>query len=598
MTKGFVAVFNVLLLLLMAACGSDSGGSAGGESKKVGNPDVVVHELSDPDQLNPITSTSTSATYMKSHIFQQLLAIDNETLELYGLLATDRPVITAIEEGDYEGGMSLTYEIRPEATWDNGTPITAEDYIFSIKCVKHPSVNAGSLRPYMEFIHDIVVDPTNNKKFTVYSKERYILAEAFSGYYVFPPYIYDPNGILAKYDIKDMCDPKKMEAMKNNEDLQQFAQEFNSPKYSREKGFVVGSGPYSFEEWETGQFIRVKRKENWWGDKAKDKHLQGQPSEIKFRIVNDLSTAVTALKGEDIDVMRSIPPDDFIKLQGNERFNKLYNLHSPKFLSYDYLGLNAKSPKLSDKRVRRAIAHLVNRDEIIEVMMQGLAQKVNGPINPEASYYNSNLPNIEFDVTKARNLLAEAGWEDSNGNGIVDKEIDGALVEMELEYKYNQGNERRKNVGIMLKENAKRAGIDINIVTREWTVFLEDTKKRDFDIFSGGWVQSPIPDDLKQIWHTESDNPDGDNRVGFGTAESDRLIDEIRVTLDEEKRREMYLRVQEIIFEEQPYVFLHAPKERISIHKRFTNTQISVNRPGYDVNSFTLVPMENTATPQ
>lgn len=583
---------------LLVACGGDStgGNKAKVESKKVGDNTVLIHDLADPDKLNPLTSSAANATYIQLNIFQQLLDINFETLELEGQLAVGRPEIIEIKEGEYDGGMSLAYEIRPEAVWDNGTPILASDYIFSVKAVKNPKVESANIRPYIEFIHDVVVDKDNPKKFTIYSKDKYILAEIFSSGFgpVLPEYIYDPQKVMRKFTIKQLND--EGDKLAGNADIQAFAKEFNSPKFAREKGFIVGSGPYNFVSWETGQRIILERKKDWWGDKVNAHSLTAGPDKIINKIVNDWTTAVTSVKDEGLDVVRSIRTADFMDLKDNDRVTGLYNLHTPTQLSYDYLGFNTKSPKLSDKRVRRAVAHLVDVDEIIDALLYGLGERLVGPIHPTKSYYHKGLAPIEFNVEKAKALLTEAGWIDSDEDGVVDKVIDGEKVDMTLEYKYNSGNDRRKNIGLLLKETAKRAGVNVEVVTREWTVFLEDTKKRDFDIMCLGWVQSPIPADLKQIWHTDSDTYDGANRVGFGNERSDKVIEAIRVTLDEKEREKLYHEIQEIIYEEQPYVFLCSPKNRLAIHSRF-KADPSLRRPNFDEKNFQLLTPKATAQP-
>lgn len=591
-------ILNCLLVmaLFFTACTSGGGDNETVVSKKIGDNTVVVHELSDPDYLNPTISGSANATYIQADIFQQLLDINSKTLQFQGALAIDRPEIVEITEGEYKGGMSLTYEIRPEATWDNGTPIIAEDYIFALKCAKNPKVNAGSVRPYLEFIKDVVIDKDNPKKFTVYSNEKYILAEAFSSYYAYPRHVYDPEGLMEKYTIKQLSDPDAVAKLANDPNIQKFAEAFNSSKFAREVGFVEGSGPYKFVGWETGQRITLERKKDWWGDKVDAPALVANPDKIIYKVVNDWTTAMTDMKDEGMDVSRGVRAADFVELQDNKKFAQLYKFHTPTQLAYDYLGLNTKNPKLKDKRVRRALAHLVNKDDIIKILLKGLGEPVVGPIHPTKSYYNKDLKQIDFSIDKAKALLKEAGWEDTDGNGVVDKMIDGEKIDMVLEYKYNSGNDRRKNTGILLKENAKKAGIEINVVTKEWTVFLDDTKKRDFEIYCMGWVQSPTPDDLKQIWHTESDNPDGDNRVGFGNEESDRVIEEIRHTLDPEAQKKLYYRIQELIYEEQPYVFLVSPQNKILIHSRFDNAESSINRPGYDEKAFIARPAKAVAT--
>ncbi len=572
----------------VSSCGggatTDTGATLSDNFVKKDDPTVTIHSMGDPDRLNPITYTSGDAGYITQQIFSYLLEYDPKTLQLVPHMAVARPEVKEITEGEFAGGMSLTFEIRPEAAWDNGTPVTADDYVFTIKAIKNPKVNAGSQRPYLEFIDKIEIDPSNNRKFTIYCKQRYFLAESSGGgIAILPEYVYDPNKLMRKFTVEQLDDPKNAERLSVNPDIAKFAEEFNAEKFDRE--VIVGSGAYAFKEWQTGQFITLERKKNWWGDKVKDAPLvRAYPPKITYKIINDFTPAIAQMKNEELDVMVSIRPENFVELREDKEFTRKYDLTTPDQFSYLYLGFNTKNPKFADKRVRRAFAHLVNRDDIIESLYQGLAVKVNSPINPKKSYYNKDLKDIEFDPAKAKALLTEAGWKDTDGNGIIDKVIDGKKVEMKIVYKYNNGNTIRKNIGLLLQQEAKRVGIDIQIDAREWTVFLEDNKKRDFELVSLAWVQSPALDDLKQIWHTSSDTPDGSNRVGFGNEETDKIIEEIRTTLDEQKRNELYKRFQEIVYEEQPYVFICVPTERISIHKRFDNRETSALRPGYSPN--------------
>ena len=556
--------------------------------KKSGDPNVIVHNLGDPDKLNPLTSSSADASYIQQQIYAPLLAYNPATLELEPYLAIDRPEIKEINEGEFAGGMTMEIELQPEAKWANGEHITAHDVLFTIKAIKNPKTNAAVQRPYFEFVNKVVIDPNNPKKFTVYSKERYFLAESsLGGMYILPEYVYDPERIMRRFTVEQLNDKKAQEALSVNPDIKRFADFFNDGRFERDPQYIVGAGPYTLKEWKLSEYIILERKTDWWGDKVKDRRmLRAEAPKIIYKIVSDAVPALAQMKNEELDVMVGIKPESFIELQQDKDFNRVYELSTPDQFSYLYLGFNTKNPKFSDKRVRRAFAHLVNKEDIISALYQDLAIPTNGPINPRKSYYNNDLPAIEFDPAKAKALLAEAGWTDTNGNGIVDKEINGKRVEMKVMYKYNQGNAIRKNIGLLLQEEAKRVGVDIQVVSREWTVFLEDTKRRDFELMSLAWVQGPGLDDLKQIWHTSSDSPDGSNRVGFGNETSDKIIDEIRVTLDEAKRDSLYKEIQRIIYEEQPYVFLCVPSERISVHRRFEaeSRKTSALRPGFMVN--------------
>ncbi len=575
-------------IIFLNACTGD-GDSTNNQSKKAGINEVTVHELSDPDKLNPFTSSNAPAQYMQKNIFMTLIDYDPVTYKPYGALAVAPPEMELLDDGPYKGGVAYTFEIRPEATWDNGTPITVDDYIFSVKAIKNPKVDAASLRPYYDFIQEVKVDPTNNRKFTVYLNSRYILGVEYAGYWMYPEYVYDPGKIMRKFSLKELNDPKQQERLRTNPEIVKFATEFNSEKFQRENGFVVGCGPYEFVEWKTGQYVELKKKENWWGDKVESKYFNNNPEKIIYTIVKDWTTAITGMKDEKMDLSRNIRTKDFDDLKKNDAFKKLYNLHSPDYMVYDYIGINMKDPKYTDKRVRQALNYLVDKKLVREVIMYGYAVENVGPIHPSKPYYNKSLKPYRFDVAKSRTLLEEAGWKDSDNNGIIDKVIAGKKTEFKTTIFYNQGNTQRENIAIMFKENAKSVGIDVDVQVREMTVMYDQAKAHNFELYVGGWAGSTGLPDFKQIWHTESYNG-GSNYTGFGNAETDRLIESIRVNLDEASRTKDILKFQEILHEESPYIFLDAHKNRLAFHKRFDKANAYVARPGYNEKEWMLNP--------
>ena len=412
------------------------------------------------------------------------------------------------------------------------------------------------------------------------------MVEEYSGYWVLPEYIYDTFKIMRKFSISDFRDKKKQESLKGDKDILRFADEFNSQKFSREKGFVVGSGPYEFSNWITGSKITLKKKKDWWGRKTNDEFLKnyGQVETIKFRIINDWKTATTAIKGGELDVARGIEYKIFTDLRKDEKFNKNFYAHTPTSPQYLYIGLNLTNPKLKELKVRQALAHAVDKEQIISTLLYGLGTPTESMVQPDKKYYNKNLKKFEYNLDLASKLLDEAGWKDTDGDGIRDKVLGGKKTTLELQYKYNSGNDTRKNIGLIYKENLKKIGVDLNIVAKEWTVFLEDTKKHDFEIYCGAWVGDPNVEDPKQIWHTESATG-GSNYVSYGDAISDKMIDAIRTELDETKRDAMYLDFQEKVHSDIPYIFLFAPLERIAISKKYNKESAKTYsvRPGYDL---------------
>ncbi len=538
--------------------------------------ELVIHELNDPDGMNPLTSSAANALYMHNNLFSKLLVYDFQTLKLTPQLAVALPEIKVLEEGAYAGGMSLTYEIHPEAKWDNGEPIMASDYVFTIKAIKNPKVNSAQLRPYLDFLAAIEIDPENARKFTIYSKERYFRAEESSGEeaFVLPEYHYDPEGLMRGFTIEQLSDPANQDALMRDPTITRFAQAFNAPEYNREPDMVVGSGPYRLTEWSAHQRIVLERKQDWWGDQVEGRTtLEAFPPKIIYRIISDRTAAITNAKDGQIDVIRSIQPTKYIELKDDSKFSSNFDLSTPNQFAYHYIGFNMKRPQFQDKRVRRAIAHLVDRDEMIGVIFEGMAVKTNGPINPNKTYYNKDMKDIEYDPETAAQLLQAAGWKDSDGDNILDKVIDGKKVAMRVEFKYKQGDVVRKNIGQILKDEAARVGIEVSLTPVEWAKLLSDADERNFDMVALAWVKNPGLDDMKQVWHSEAIGQGGSNRVSFSSAE---------------KQKELYYRIQEIIYEEQPYVFLFVASERIAINNRFDGTEVSVQRPGYRDASFKL----------
>lgn len=552
---------------------------------------AYVRLRAEPDGLNPLFAVNAYARQVNYFIFQRLLDFNPNTLEMEPVLAKSRPVVKEILENEEFKGMSYTFEILDEATWDNGQPVTGHDYVFTLKALFNPKVAAQRIRPYYQFISDIKVDEGNPKKFTIFTDEKYILTEASLGTMFFmPEYLYDPQGIMKKYTIKQLLDTEAAAKLgEKDPKLQAFADEFSSPQFSREKGFVNASGPYALEEWETGQHIVLKKKEDWWGAKLAKSNpsLVAGPDVIHFKILKDQTTALAALKSKDVDAMNQIQPKDYLNLQKDEAFKKYFNLYNPIHPAYYFIQMNMKSSKLSDKRVRRALAHLMDVDEVVDVTLKGMGTRNVGPIQPTKSYYNRDLPLINYDFEKAKTLLTEAGWTDTNNNGTIDKEIDGELVEMELEYLTSSSSKNEQSSAQILQNNAKKAGIKIDIVPKEFTLKTDQLKKHEFELASGGWASHPIPYDPRQIWHTESYGGSGSNYVGFGNEESDALIEKIRVTTDEKERASLYLKFQEMIYEEQPYIFLFYSTNPIAISKRF-EAEVYDIRPGYFPSQFVL----------
>ncbi len=558
---------------------------------EVDDTTVIVRLRAEPDRINTVLTTDNYARQIGDYVFMYLMTVNPQTFEYESLMLKSLPTFTDITEGAYKGGVAYTLELLEEAVWDNGTPVTANDYVFTLKATLNPRVQAQQIRPFLEFIKDVQIDPNNPKKFTVITNQKYFLGmEAVANTVpVLPEYIFDPKGLLKNIPITEFVDTAKVEKLaQTNPALQQFADVFNSSDASRSKNYLVGCGPYRFEEWQAGQKVVLVKKENWWGDKLTDRFpaLIARPARIEYRIIPEIATTVAALKAQEVDVSAEIDPKDFVEMRDAELTNKNYNFYTPPSLQFGAIYLNTKIPKLADKRVRRALAHAINLDEIIETVYNGFAERITVPVNPGANYYDSNLKLIDFNIEKAKSLLKEAGWEDTNNNGTVDKLINGKREEMILTCRVTATSETGKNALLLFQGTAKQAGINIEIVPREFRTMMNEVRNDEYEMAASGRTISPTLWEPNQDWHSEA-MQGGSNHANFQNAQADRIIEQIRGTLDEKQRNDLYKQLQGIIYDEQPCIFMFQPTARIVINKRF-KTDASTLPPGYFPNTFKL----------
>lgn len=587
MKKTSLIIISFLALATLIGLTGCKGKSGNGAATTVNI--VYARSLSDPDMINPINTTSSDGRYIAALVFPSLLGTDPDDYHHTAMLAVSTPKITEITEGKLKGGIRLDWEIRPEAAWDNGSPVTGYDYAFTLKSILNPKTNCQPLKPYYEWLADVEVDSTNPKKFSVYAKEKYFLIEEYAGGYVLPESVYDPDKIMRKFSVADMSTDAKRTALKENADIQKFAEEFNSEKHQREKGGVVSCGAYELESWVTGQSITLVRKKNWWGDKVKGvRDFVALPDKIVFKDINDPNTAVTALKDGQIDEIHGIEGKQYEELLKNTKVTEKIKLDAPSIFAYSFISFNTKNPKLSDKRVREAFAHCVNKKQINDVIGFGRSTPCETFVHPSQPQYNKDLVPYAYDLDKARTLLDEAGWKDSDGDGFRDKTINGEKVKLSLDFKIPSGNKGREQTGILLKEDLKKVGIDLTITAREWSVYLQDMDKKNFETTYGAFTMSSTMSDPKQLWHTSAQVTGGSNSSSFGDAKSDKLIDDLRSDLNTESRIAKYKQLEQMVHDEIPCVFMFIPANRLGINKRW-DAKLTLIDPGYLYNEFKAV---------
>lgn len=584
--KPYFHSYRIFLLIavsfLFAHCQSDK--------KTVEGFEVNIRLPEDPDMLHPILSSTFLATEVEANIFSHMTGIDPHTLELIPILIEAVPEAQTVDTGKYAGMTKLDVRLRDEALWDNGDPITAHDVLFTLKTVFFPGVPAASWRSTLNIMYDMHIDPDDEKRFELYIKDKYFKTVMIAtNYEVYPEYHYDPTQSLRKLTLHELItEPDKaQQKIDSDTSLSAFPSKYQSIQMIRTN--ISGSGPYRLAFWEDKLQLRLEKKDNWWGEPFTDKlpGFAAHPDAIIYKIIPDEQTAISAIKAGNIDVMANVPAADFKSMQSDSNFEDKFHFFQPVLNLYYFLSLNTKRPGLNERNVRQAIAHLVDMDNFINVLMEGMAIRTIGHVHPNSRYYRDDLTPIPYSLEKARALLEEAGWSDTNNNGTRDKLIDGKRVELKLVYLAT-----RRPVGqqmaLSLQENARKVGIDIQIKQNDFKEHLKTSiRNRNFDIVAAAKSLPAGVNDPYQTWHSSNDTPEGDNWSGYGDNYTDSLIQVIRTTSDPENRKKAYGDFQERIYKDQPFIFLLCPTERILVNNRFEAFESGL-KPGYHPSYFKL----------
>jgi peptide/nickel transport system substrate-binding protein len=531
---------------------------------------VIVGFPAEPEGLNPVTVTTSYANDVLygssfSLIFETLLQYNTKDWTLTKpLLAESTPEISP----DH---LSYTYTIRNGVRWHDGQPLTAEDVLFSAKATMYSLVDSASMRSNFSELTDVQLLDGRRIRFT-FGKPNFMNAFTLgSTMPIVSRHVFDPQGVLDKVTFKDLTGAKGQSDAK----LKAFAEEFNKSAQNRKP---IGTGPYKFEHWDTAKEIVVTRDDGYWGTKA---HLQ----KIVFRFIQDSTARLTALKSGELDFDTRLEPIQYAQQAAGDQFDKQFAKAPVSTPLYRYIGWNMDRPYFKDKRVRQALTMLIDRQQIIDTLWFGLAKPLESPVYESSPEFNPNLKPWPYDPKRAGELLDQAGWKDTDGDGIRDK--DG--VPFRFEIQGPTGNDFIEHLMPILKESFRRAGIDMQERRLEFTVLVQNLKSRKFDACTLAW-SLPLEDDGFQLWHSSSIANGGSNAVGFRNAESDKLLETGRMEFDSEKRKQIYWKWQEIIHDEQPYTFLLIPKEPMVYQKRFQNVTWLPVSPGYDLTQW-FVPL-------
>jgi peptide/nickel transport system substrate-binding protein len=509
-----------LAALVLAITAAAPAGVAGSPALEANT--LVVGTRAEPKTLNPIAITASEGHQIAGLVFLKLLEEQDDFMSFEPQLASSWTWS--------DDSLAVTFDLRPDARWSDGKPVSAGDVRFTWELhvdttVAWPSASIKSK------IRDVEVKSERTVVF--YFKERYLyqLMDANDGV-ILPKHLLDG---VPRAEIK-------------------------SAPFGRAP---VGNGPYALTRWEPGQYLELSANPLYFGNAG---GATPRVRRVVFKFVPDAVTLAAQLKAGEIDLLESVQPGDLAGLRASRPDLDVYTVPSRRM---SFVAWNEKRAPFDDREVRRALTMGIDRAEIIQTVWQGYASECASPIVPLLWAFDPTIRPLPFDAGAARARLAERGYQDTDGDGVLDR--DGRPLRFELLVNDAQN---RVDVVTLVQAHLKRVGVRVDLRVMEYGAYIERILATEYDAAFVEW-KTTTKVDLTGLFHSKSMRPKGFNFVSYSNPEVDRAIDEALTKTDTASARALWNSVQRMIYDDQPYTFIAVPKEITAVDGRFCNVSPS-----------------------
>jgi peptide/nickel transport system substrate-binding protein len=462
------------------------------------------------------------------------------------------------------GGVDFS---NPKFAWLKGEhELTAHDFVFTLDTLLNPQVENGFAKNYYVDLESwkAVDDHTLVLR---WKKKTYTSIAQSLGLAPLPEFLFAYSEAGERF-------PKET-----------FGLRFNQHWYNN-KGYV-GTGPYRMVSYTPGQNIVLERNEDYWGAKPAIKR-------VTYPIYSDPNQTVLRLKSGELDFMYLFPGQYREEFQNwQDRPKSEWPKNNP-FLngdiqcqvvpeqSYFFTAWNMDKPLFADVKVRTAMTLAFRRKELIDRVFAGLGEPVSGPFLPESGFLDPDVDPLDFNLDRAKQLLAEAGFADTDNDGLLDKVIDGKKTPFDFTLLIYGNRPEYTALSNIYKDDLLRLGIRMKVESAEWSLMQKKMDEKQFDAFTGGWLM-PWENDPYQSWHSsQADIPKGSNRVGFRNKEADGYMEKLRETFEPEERKKLYRALHRTIYAEQPYTFFYRRKRPYCWRTTVQGVTFAKDRPPDD----------------
>lgn len=477
-----------------------------GEPKNGGT--LVVRLDQEPPSLDKLTDSALAIDWLlERKVLESMAELDASRHPDYSLkpaLATDWTISP--------DQLTFTFHLRRGVFWHDGALFSGKDVVATVRKILDPKVRAAHLRNNFADLADISTAPGDDFTVVAHYRKPYFLAfRALATLQIYPQHLLAAAGDLLK-----------------------------SPLHRA----PVGTGPFRFEEWKSGERISFVRNERYWGAKA---HLD----RVVYRIVSDPAVGFQMLKQGDFDLYLQLQPQQW--LRDLEELKARY--HRIKFFNpnYNFIAWNEERPFFTDARVRQALNYAIDTEGARKSFLFGLDRPTTCHFYLDSAACDHSLQPRPFEPARAAQLLDEAGWRDHDGDGLRDK--DG--VPFRFTFLMNSDSTFLEKLAPYIQQELRKLGIAMEIQKADWARFIQLVGEHRYDATSLRWGNSDVVQDPYEIWHS-SQAKDGSNFISFRDPQADMLMEAARGTLEDARRNEMYRKLGRLLYEAAPYTFLYS----------------------------------------
>jgi peptide/nickel transport system substrate-binding protein len=440
--------------------------------------------------------------------------------------------------------------LRDDIVWSDGKPITAHDIAFSYKVIMTSSVPTLGVRQAVSQIR--WVQAYDDQTVVIFHKGAFATNDnSLTDLSVIPKHIYEDS-------IAD--DPTMA----------------RSDYHTRLEDHPVVGGPYELTKRVRNQEFVVSRREDYYMRDGKQVRPKPYFKEIRVKVIEDLNTALLALKAGQIEQMELRPEQWFTQADDAEFYRRNTKVHAVEWTEFHFVW-NQDTPYFADKRVREAMSWAYDYKELLTTICRGLYQPGQGPFHPTSWAFPENAPEpYHQDLDKAEDLLDEAGWTDSDGDGIRDKVINGRVVPFEFTLLTYQ-TETGLQASVLLKECLDKIGVICHVKPTEFTVLVDSVQNRTFEAAMGGWGAGTDPDTSANMYATGETR----NYGSYSNPRVDELYEKGRFEFDPQKRADIYQEIHNILWADQPYTWLFYRNAFYAFNKKVRGYNFSPTGPFY-----------------